>query len=162
MPGTVQDPRMNPGREREYGIAYFPNDFEIGEGENVEIHIAGHYFYRKDTGNPNDEFNPRFLPQGFPILARQATGGPMPGQDVIDYYRAMFPNLIYNIILRIEANPEYTADPGHPTQGLDSLLPMVALMNRCITSTSGLPGIVAGNLYSYNRDNTTAIVGKVE
>ena len=155
----IRDPKMNANNEKEYGVAYFENDFQIGNND----YIAGHYFYRKDTGSPNDPFNPRYLPQGFPILARGRLGGKVP-QDIIDKNKEIYTTLIYNTILRIEADPFYVDNQQTPTPttNLDSLYPMSAYLNRCISNgRSGLPQFDRGNPYIYNRDNTSAVIGRV-
>lgn len=157
----IQDPRMNAGREKDWGLAYFEENFEIGPN----TYEAGHYFYRKDTGDSGDEFNPRFLPQGFPIRATQATGGPLPPQNIIDNYKKIYQMVISTILLRIQADPEEVANvtTPTPTTNLDSRLPMVAYLNRCISNaTSGLPNVGTGDEYEYSRDNTTAVVGRVQ
>jgi hypothetical protein len=99
----IQDPRQNQGNEKDYGVAYFENDFNIG-GTTC---IAGQYFYRNDTGNPEDRFNARFLPHGFPVIAKSKTGGNINEADITKY-KKMFPNLIYNVILKIERDPSYS------------------------------------------------------
>ena len=73
--------------------------------------------------------------------------------------------VISTILLRIEADPEEVANETTPTPttNLDSRLPMVAYLNRCISNaTSGLPNVGAGDEYEYSRDNTSAVVGKVQ
>ena len=130
----IQDPRMNAGREKDWGLAYFENNFQIGS----KTYDAGHYFYyKKDTGTSDDEFDPRFLPQGFPIIATKATGGPLSPQNIIDDYKKIYQTVISTVLLKIEADPDDVRNQTTPTPttNLDSRLPMVAYLTRCISNT---------------------------
>ena len=167
MPGTIQDPRMNQTLEKRLGVAYFDDEFRV-QGKTYQ---AGHYFYKKTTGNPTDPFNSRYLPHGFPIIATGRVG--IGSNDIsnadLDRYRLMFPNLMYTFALTIEADPDFvdTEQDTTDTTNLDSLRAMAAYLHRCITQNIGPPqvpnvpgqgrGLGKFNLespYTYRRDNT--------
>jgi hypothetical protein len=141
---------MNAGREKQFGVAYFNNNFEVG-GTTYQ---AGHYFYVKDTGNPNNPFNPRYLPHGFPVVATGTQGAGGLSDILIRDTLIVFPNLIYTVILKVEPDPEAVANEN--TTELDSVYPMAAYLNRYITDEEkGTPKFNRGREYKYNRKDDT-------
>ena len=146
---VIQDPRQNPGNEHNLGIAYFEKAFIL----DGVTYIPGHYFYKK-MGNPNDPFNIRYLPHGFPIQVTgitEATNEDWADVDV-EYYKQMFPNLVYNPdwVLKVKANEGYVQLPD---PDIDRIKPMAAYNNEnAFDETRGLRKIPPWALYRYDRE----------
>lgn len=144
----IQDPRMNPGNEKDYGIFYL-SDKEVAN-VNKENNISlepGHHFYVKES-NPNDFKNSRFFPHGFPITRIVVTGQDI-SQALYDEYAVIYCRL-HKKICKVEYDGNIT--------DIDNNFPMAALLHRVIyedTPTKrGLKRITTqGNPYFYNRGN---------
>jgi len=150
----IQDPRMNAREEALLGIAYFEVDFIL----NKVNYQSGHYFYKKDNGNPNQPFNSRYLPHGFPVVATNKVG--IGENDIspaeLERYKKMFPNLIYTYAFKIDAHPDAIKEDPPGTFDIDGSKPMAAYMNKHVSDQAkGLKNFERGQPYRYNRGEDT-------
>jgi hypothetical protein len=141
---------MNQGNEKNFGILYVNEPFDF-DGEYYHI---GHYFYRKNIGNPSDFRNSRYFPNGFPVEVTQVLPGAQIPRQLIDDYIIIFPNLVTNVLFVVEIDSRYNQEE------LDSLFPMAAFLHRCIAHSEpvdgapngrGLPKFTQGQSYVFRR-----------
>jgi len=142
----IQDPRMNPGNEKNWGIAYFEKVFDIPEG--TPNNPAGHYFYKKQIVPDNDLQSSRYYPHGFPVEAIGKAPGNVP-KPIKDEFQIIFPNLNPDIVLFVGFDPNVD---------LDNDKPMAAYLHRVIAhgletppTGRGVKKFNQGNDYRYNR-----------
>ena len=133
----IQDPRQNPGQEKDHGIVWMPDPFEIDE----VIHSRGHYFYDR-TGQS------RFFPHGFPVKLHN---NPISNSNVdgptIEYYQKIFPNLMTHIVLNVVTDQEELDRGNYPmAQFIEDIVRRPVLTNQTVT---GLGNINFGRPYSY-------------
>ena len=153
MPGTIQDPRMNQGNEKNFGILYVNEPFDF----DGDYYHKGHYFYKKNVGNPNDLRNSRYFPNGFPVEVTEVLPGNQIPRQLIDDYVIIFPNLVTKVLFVVEIDSRYDQDK------LNSLFPMAAYLHRCISHREeveyapngrGLPKFTQGQSYVFRPAGT--------
>ncbi len=144
----IQDPRMNPGREKQYGILY------VTPEEQTSDIPTGHYFYDK---NRPSHSNARYFPFGYlvKIIRLQPTNI---GEELINQYSDRYCNLNTTHAAIIEHLDDESVLEDHP---------MALFMYKVVSHGSeeqgrGLKRIEFGKMYIYINDFLNDIGGLIQ